>query len=100
MEIDDLDRFIVNGIYDGYKNKYEVTTWTLSKMFLNISDVRKLTLFCNKIRGRLEDYARKGYVLKLKNSQNKIKYVLNLDAITISKHRFSDGYKKVMILRL
>lgn len=103
MIIDKLDIFIIKSIY---KSKKETTTWKITKNYFNDVDcsiksgMRIIDKKHHLIKNRLKKMETWGIIKITKNSHNKNVYNLITDNCKISKHKFPDGYKKAMILKI
>ena len=91
MKLDDLDVFILQEIYGASIDKKNITTWEMTKGFCK--DERKRRMINMKIKFRLEKFSKYDLVVKDKNTNGKIVYVLNLNKLTFCKHKCDDGYK-------
>lgn len=109
MKFDQLDKFIILELYKSKKNDKETTTWDIAKNFFNQSekayhieslDSRKIGIKCTNIKKRLDLMLKEKYAIKYKNGEKKWAYLLNGDFIKISKHRFDDGMKNVLLIRI
>jgi len=100
MKLDELDKLIITHLYKCYQQEKETTTWEIAKKKMKSVDYHLVTEMCNKVKRRLESYAKKGFVIKDTNTNGKIHYILNLDIIQIKKHKFDDGFKKSIVIRI
>jgi len=108
---DDLDTFIIKNIVLCYKNNAELNTWEIAKDYvasiynkdlLEIYSIKKIEVddVYRKIKTKLKRYLEFGFIKISKNGGAEEIFELDLDKITVAKHKFSDGYKDCLILRI
>jgi hypothetical protein len=109
--LDDVDKFIIKQIVSCYKNKFEMNTWALSKIYVSNLYSKKLEKvyadkkmevddIYRKIQMKIRNYTKHGLIIVSKNESGKNIYNFNMNLVTIAKHKFSDGYKECLIIRL
>lgn len=97
---DNLDIFIFKTIFEAFENKKEVTNWDIAKLYaktINEKDVDKLF---ERIKARMKKYCCHGIFFKSKNGEGTFIYNMDLEKITFIKHKFNDGYKQCLLLRM
>ena len=103
---DELDKFIFYEIIRANQNKEELTTWQIAKRYIQLTNKNNLrTKDIEKkfavVRWRMEKYFKEGFFEKKFNGDGKPAYALNLNSITIKKHKFpKDGLKEALIVRI
>jgi len=109
---DELDLFILRRIFLAYKQKKEMNTWGLANTFVSNFHNKKSVdgLYCKykleidniytKITRRIEKYKRFGILRIINNGNNEKIFELDLDKISFAKHKFSDGFKECVIVRI
>ncbi len=108
---DDLDTYIIKNIVSCYKNNLELNTWEMAKDYVAsfykkdssvIYSIKKIEVdnIYRKIKSKMKRYLDFGFIKISKNGGNEEIFELDLDKITVAKHRFSDGYKDCIILRV
>lgn len=97
---DELDLFIFSKIFEAYQSKQDITNWEISKKYakkINELDVDKVF---ERIKARMKKYCLKGIFFKSKNGDGNFIYNMDLEKITFVKHKFCDGYKKCLLIRI
>jgi len=101
---DELDCFILWEIFNAYKKKKDSNTWEMAKRFVkkcgdqdNKDEVFKLY---KKITARLNLYCDEGIFFKEKNGDGKTLFSMDLNVITFVKHKFKDGFKWCLLIRV
>jgi len=108
---DELDEFIIRQIILCYKEKRELDTWHLSKFYVSsfynkdINDIYSLKKIevdgiYRKIKRKIVHYKNFGIISTSKNGNGKEVYNFDMEAVTVARHKFSDGYKECLIVRL
>ncbi len=108
---DELDTSIIKNIVSCYKNNLELNTWEIAKDYVaSIYDKNPVEIYSikkvevddvyRKIKTKLKRYIDFGFIKISKNGGSEEIFELDLDKITFAKHRFSDGYKDCIILRV
>jgi len=108
---DELDEFIIRKIILCYKEKKELDTWHLSKLFVSsfykrdidsIYSLQKIEVdgIYRKIQRKILHYKNFGIISVSKNGGGRDAYDFDMDSVTIAKHKFSDGFHNCLIIRL
>ena len=108
---DELDEFIIRQIVLCYKEKRELDTWHLSKLYVStfyskkIEDIYsykkpEVDSIYRKIKKRIDKYKKYDIITSSKNGGGKEVFDFDMETVTVAKHKFSDGYKECLILRL
>ena len=108
---DELDEFIIRQIILCYKEKRGLDTWHLSKLFVSsfykksidsIYSLKKLEVdgIYRKIKRKILYYKSFGIITVSKNGGGKDVYDFDMESVTIAKHKFSDGFKECLLIRL
>jgi len=101
--IDELDLFIFKEIFNSYKNKEECNTWEVSKKYsitLNKKTQKEIDNIYRIITSRIKNYCDIGIFIKKFNGEKKIIFEMDLDKITFSSHKFSDGFHQCLLIRI
>jgi len=106
MMLDSFDFFIIGQIADAKKKGEKENDWDMAKEYVKIISIETcqkiedidLNNIYKRIKHRLQIYSRKGWGEYLRESGNE-EFFLDSSKIAVIKHRFSDGYKKCIILR-
>lgn len=97
---DKLDMFIFKKIFDAYQKKEELTNWDMAKIYsreINEKDVDKVF---ERIKARMKKYCCCGIFFKSKNGEGTFIYNMDLEKITFIKHKFADGYRECLLIRI
>jgi len=109
---DELDLFILQRIFLAYKQKREMNTWNLANTFVSnfhdIKDTRglygkyKLEIdnIYIKIMRRIKRYQKFKILRIINNGNNEKIFELDLDKVSFAKHKFSDGFKGCILIRI
>lgn len=107
---DELDIFILKNIFVAYQQRKEKNTWEMAKEFIskklnkNISTVYQSNKFdvddiYRRILIKLSRYKKFGMIRVVRNGDGKDIFELDLDLVTMAKHRFSDGFHECLLIR-
>ena len=108
---DELDEFIIRQIILCYKEKRELDTWHLAKLYVSsfysksidsIYSLKKIEVdgVYRKIKRKILHYKDFGLISISKNGGGKDAYDFDMESVTVARHKFSDGYKECLIIRL
>lgn len=108
---DELDEFIIREIISCFKEKRELDTWHLSKLYVStfynkdigsIYSLQKMEVdgIYRKIKRKILHYKSFGIITVSKNGNGKEAYEFDMESVTVARHKFSDGYKECLIIRL
>jgi hypothetical protein len=108
---DELDIFIITKIVECYKQNISLDTWVLAKNYvscvfkLNLEKIYSLKkIECDdvyrKIKTKIKRYLEFGFIKKIINGGGEEIYELDMDKITVAKHKFSDGFFQCLIIRI
>ncbi len=108
---DDLDIFIIQRIVSCYKDNSCLDTWVLAKEYISsffkinlqkIYSVKKVECDAvyRRVQFKLRKYLEFGFVKKIINGGGEEIYELDMDKITVAKHKFSDGFFQCLIIRI
>lgn len=107
----ELDKFLIYEICKSYKTKSDISTWDIAKLFVSkkLNKPRNIIYSTNKkdiddiyrrINFIVKKYQRFGLLRLTKDNSGKTIFELDLDNISVVKHKFSDGYKDCIIFRI
>ena len=108
---DELDLFFLKKIFDSYKQKKDANTWNLSKEFVSTFHSKEDTPgFYGKykseidntyrdIKRKIKKYKEFEIIRIIKNGEADI-FELDLDKVTFAKHKFSDGFRESIVIRI
>lgn len=108
---DELDEFIIRQIILCYKERKELDTWYLSKFYVSsfykkdinsIYSLKKVEVdgIYRKIKRKILNYKDFGLITISKNGGGKDAYDFDMEFVTVARHKFLDGYKECLIIRL
>lgn len=109
---DELDLFILKRIFLAYSQKREMNTWNLANDFVvNFYGIKnrqglygkhKLEIdnIYIKITRRIRRYQKFEVLRIINNGDNEKIFELDLDKISFAKHKFSDGFKECILVRI
>lgn len=97
---DDLDIFIWHEIYVSYKEKNEITNWDIAKKYAKLVNEKEVNKIYKIIKLRLDSYCKLGLFSITKNGGGDIIYEMDFDQITFVKHKFADGFKNCLLMRI
>lgn len=108
--VDELDLFILKNIFLAYQEKKERNTWEMAKEFLSkklskdifsIYQTNKIDVdnLYRDIMRKLNKYKNFGILRVVRNRDGRDIFELDLDKITVAKHRFSDGFHECLLIR-
>ncbi len=99
-KIDQFDIFILTSIHEAYKNNNAVNTWDMSKEYSKQIKEKDPNKIYKRIKARLNKYVLDGIFFIEEDSDGKKCFQMNLNEITIVKHKFSEGYGKAVLIRI
>ncbi len=98
MIIDELDISILKNFYNLKKNE-EITTWTImNRLFKDCKGDNEKRAKHMLIRGRIKKM--EGDLFEIKKEDGRQVYTLIEDNIRFCKHRFPDGVRNALLVRI
>ena len=110
--IDEFDIFVFKELFEAYKENGDLNNWEISKKYAKIINEKDPNKVYRKLKARTKKYCEDGYFKIVINGEEinyseienynpeKIEYEMDLDKITFGKHKFSDGFKECIIIRI
>ena len=99
MIISELDISILQQFYNIKKNETKVTTWTImGRVFPNCKSDSEKRAKHNLIKSRIRKM--QGDLFEIKKNGDRLVYILIGDNIRFCKHRFPDGAKFSLLIKI
>lgn len=97
---DDLDVFILWEIFEAFQNKTESNNWEMARKYAKKINEHDIDKVYKRIKERLRKYCCDGIFFESKNGDGKPIYNMDLNMVTFIRHKFTDGYKMCLLLRI
>lgn len=97
---DNMDDFIFKSIFDSYKEGKDANFWIISKNYAEKIGDKNMENIYRRIKKRIKKYCSIGILNKKQNGSNQNIYEMNDGLIAFGRHKFSDGYKLCLIIKI
>lgn len=98
--LDNLDTFLLWEIFSSYKNCKETNTWKLAQDWANKNNEVDIDKVYKRIKERLKTYCVWGIFFSSKNGDGRLIFNMDLNKIAFVKHKFNDGIKWCLLIRV
>lgn len=100
MMLDNLDKFLLWEIFSSYKNNKETNTWKLAQDWCKKNNEKDPSKVYKRIKARLKTYCDCEIFFATKNGGGKLIFNMDLNKIAFIKHKFNDGIKWCLMIRV
>jgi prolyl oligopeptidase PreP (S9A serine peptidase family) len=97
---DKLDIFIMQEIFIAYQVKKDSNSWEMAKKYSSLVKEKDVDKVYKKIKARIKNYCNIGIFFESSNGNKKLIYNMDLNKVTLVKHKFNDGFHLCILFRI
>lgn len=97
---DQLDIFIIQDIFNAYQENKESNNWEMAKKYASVIKEKDVDKVYKKIKARIKNYCNIGIFFKSSNGNKKPIFNMDLNRVTMVKHKFKDGFHACLLFRI